>query len=430
MRKILPVIFLLGFAAFSCKKDNETTSAPVVQFISPAQGAQVNVTDTICIQLHLADESGLVYVDVKLTDQQLGPVASTVRANLSGTSMDVTIYYIIDNHRLPSGAYYLVAEAHNGANFTRQYLSINITGIPRATKGFFAATLPASGTVDVYKCDTSWSASAFGYFSSDFTDMAVSSYWQQLYIDGYSFGLLRALNLDTTSSSWSVSPVITNGASWGPMSVYGSRLWVAQPGYSAFHSYDEAGAVKYTGTGDNGYAPLHLLQSGDRIFSEQKDVASSNVKMVVYSSAGGRLQETNAGLNVVDMFAKSDNEVFVVGNSGAQGKLLIYDYASNGFWEPITLPAGRVTSATQVDSTTLLIAMDNSNIYKFTYSPVGLLTWKSGVNAQQVRYNDVDNSVLSAEGVNVNVYDYSGAAMQHTVSLPDSAKDVEWWFNR
>jgi hypothetical protein len=74
--------------------------------------------------------------------------------------------------------------------------------------------------------------------------------------------------------------------------------------------------------------------------------------------------------------------------------------------------------------------MNTGTIYKFTYAPVGLLTWASGINSSQLRYNEVDGNVFSAEGLNVRVYNYNPFLLQRTIAVADSVKDVELWFNR
>ncbi|MEO5645130.1 MAG: hypothetical protein ABIQ40_11585 [Bacteroidia bacterium] len=67
------------------------------------------------------------------------------------------------------------------------------------------------------------------------------------------------------------------------------------------------------------------------------------------------------------------------------------------------MPAATITCAEKIDSNTILIGMNNRNVYKFTYTPVGLLTWTSGLNSTTLRFDDVNAEVYSAEGTNVNV---------------------------
>jgi hypothetical protein len=74
--------------------------------------------------------------------------------------------------------------------------------------------------------------------------------------------------------------------------------------------------------------------------------------------------------------------------------------------------------------------MSDGNIYRFTYNPVGILTWATGVSPTALRYDDVNAEVYSAEGTNVKVYSYNPFVLQHTIAIPYAVSDLELWFNR
>ena len=423
---ILP-LFLLIFTA--CKKEADDI-LPEVEFLSPADGIQVNVYDTLHVSLHLTDNVGLEHVDVKLIDQNLVPMLPTYSLNLDDKEADVEFNYAIDNIHLTSGVYYLSVEVTDSRNIRRVYRTINITETPRRLLGFFAATQSSANVLNIYKSDTSWLPSLWNWYSSDFTDMEVSPYWQQVYVNGSYSGPLRAVSIDGNTTGWTVNPIVGSSPYWGPMTVSGSRLLVSYRGLGQFKSLDQTGANTFTGNANSGFYPRELFQVGTRIFSEQKDISSSAVRMVVQSTSGGAIQETPMAVDALAMFEKDADNIYMVGNSAGQGKLLIYDVPGNGFWEPISLPAGTATSAAQVDANTLLIGMSNGTVYKFTYNPVGLLTWSSGLNPTHLRYSDADSTVFSAEGMNVKVYNFNPFALDRTIAMPDTVRDMELWFNR
>jgi len=358
-------------------------------------------------------------------------VLSPVAATAHGTNADVHFDYIINSIHLSSGTYYLQVRVTDGNNNTTfAYHTINLTAVPQQLKGFFAVTIPSSGNVSLFKCDTTWNATPGGQFTSDFTDLAVSSYWQQVYIDGTYTGLLRAISIDGSTPGWTQTPLISTQPYWGPMSVYDASLWVSFSSAGRQKELKNDGSTIYSFNSDLNYLFEHQLEVNDRVYTEQKDISSSNVKMVVYTTTGAGLQEASLNVNAVGMFAKDYDNVYIAGNSAGQGHLLIYDFTTNGCWEPVTLPAGTVTTAAQVDSQTLLIGMSNGTVYKFTYNPIGLLTWMSGMNATQLRYDTADSTVFSAEGLNVKQYDLASTSLLHTVPLPDSVRDLELWYNR
>ena len=429
MRRIVPAVLFLAAVLFSCKKDHDE-EFPVIVWNSPANGTHANVFDTLHLSLHVSDNAGLENLAVKLLDANQISVGVSASQALSGHAQDVTLDLPISNASLESGNYYLDAEVYDGHNLARSYIYISITAVPKQFKGFFAATLPLANALKIYKTDTSWIPVLFSSPQSDFLDMEVSSYWQQVYSNGSLTGDLIATSIDGSTAGWSIHNIVNTNPYWGPMSISGSHLWVTYRSDDKIKSLDETGLSRASLNGDGGYYPIRTLQVGDKVFSEQKDITSSAEKLVVNNSNGPALQETILGINVISLFEKDANDIYVIGNNAGQGHLEMYDYTTNGMWEPILLPVGTVTSAAQVDSNTILIAMNTGTVYKFTYTPVGLLAWTNGINPTQLRYNSVDGEVLSAEGTDVKIYNYNPFSLTRTIAMPDTVRDLEVWYNR
>ncbi len=429
MKKIIFLLLVIPLALISCKK-GEDEEMPSIQIITPPNGSQANVYDTLHVRIHVADNRQLESMHVQLLTTQLTPVLPSISIPVEGISYDVVFDYVISNFRMASDNYYLAVDVSDGNNLARAYCNIYVTGVPRVLNGFFAATIPTPGTLTVYKGDTSWMASQFTSYPSDFTDMAVSDYWQQVYTNGIYTGPLKASSIDGATSGFSIQSIAGPTPYWGPLSIKGPKLWVAYYANGLFKSLDQVANPSFSSATSLNYFPDLSLQSGNRVFTVQRLISNNSQIMVVYSTAGGGLQECPIPADPVAIFERSADEIYVIGNSGGQGFLNIYDYGTNGFWQPIALPAGTVNCATQVDAGTLLIGMSNGNVYKFTYNPVGLLTWASGINPAVLRYDDVNAEVYSAEGSNVKVYDYTAFALLHTIAIPNAVEDLELWFNR
>ncbi len=429
MNRIIFLLFAFALFFVSCKKEEDTES-PFIEIQSPVNGFQANIFDTLQVRFFASDNVKLEHVRVQLVTTNLIPVGPADFIEVEGNSYSADFIHVISNHRIVSGNYYLAVEAFDGINTSKEYASIYVTGIPKRLNGFFAATIPTPGTLSIYKSDTSWNASLYESYPSDFTDMAVSAYWQQVYTAGIYTGPLKAFSIDGTSPAFSIQSISGPTPYWGPLAVKDARLWVAYPALGVFKSHDNTGMPNFNSPVDAGFYPGISLQSGSRLYTEQNDISSANVRMVVYTTAGGALKETAMSVDAVAMFEKDADNIYVVGNTLGQGHLLLYDYVTNGFWEPVSLPAAAVTSATQIDSNTLLIGMSNGTVYKFTYNPVGLLTWSSAINPTALRYDDVNAEVYSAEGLNVKVYNYNPFTLLHTVPIPYTVNDLELWFNK
>ena len=412
----------------SCRKETEN-KFPEVFIDSPYENQQFNVFDTIHVHVRMTDDVGLTTLKVQLLDLNMIPVLPQFMQSLSGVSQDISFDYVINNIRITSGNYVLSVEAHDASDYRRIYKTVYVTEAPLELQGFFVVT-NTTPNVRIYKCDSSFNPAIWDQSVTDFTDMALSSYWQQVYINGQLTGSLRALSIDGSLPNWSLPAFPSTMPYWGPLSTNGLRLLISCPGPGQIRQLDESGNQEFFANTTNGFYPDHHLQVDNRIYVEQKEISSAAKKIVVYNVAGAAMQETNLTLDALAMFQKDNDQIYVIGNEAGQGSLLIYDFIMNGFWEPITLPAGSVLSAAQISGEILLIAMSNGNVYKFNYNPISLMIWGTGINPAQLRYDATSGSVISAEGSNVRIYNFNPFMLEQTIPFPDPVADLELWYNR
>lgn len=421
-------VLFVSLLFFACKKEGDTVD-PAVEITSPVDGAQYNVGDTIHLVIEIADDVELADLEIKLTDMNLTAVMPTATIAVTGDGGTLHIDYFLDDPTILTGQYYLQATAHDAArNSAKDFVAINVTEIPRVLNGAFAVTT-SPGFVSLHCIDQTWVSTGYGTFPGDFTDLAVNPWWQQVTFTGAVNGITRCFSIDGTHPGWTINPFPSAGAYWGNV-IAKDRDWLI--------NYRTDGVIKactWNGTisssynANSGYFFHHFAFSENRLFADMVDAAGTSHLIGVYQGGGGAIQQTVLSLDPIEILPRDAATVYVAGNQNNQGKLLIYDYDLNGTWEPIALPAGKLLSACEVDANTLLLAMDNGNVYKFTYAPVGVLVWNA-VAAQQVRYDAVENSVFTAEGVNIRQYDYQQTTLLGQIPMSDSVRDLELWYNR
>lgn len=423
----LTIALLCLILLVSCKK-GEDTEAPAIEITAPLDGSLYDVGDVVHIVLEVADDVELADVEVKLTDANLIPVMPTAIIATSGDGGTLEFDYYLDDISLLSGQYYIHATVHDAArNDAKDYVLLNLTEVPLEMKGIIAVTT-VPGFVTVHKIDTSWGATSLGIFNGDFTDVAVNAYWQQVTMTGAVTGLTRCLPLGTYAG-WSMNPFPSTGSYWGNVIAHERNWLINFRADGVIKQCTWNGSVSTSYNANSGYFFRNFAFSGARMYADQVDATGSSRIMGVYVSAGGAVQQTTLSIDPIAILPRNETTVYVAGNQAGQGKLLIYDYDLNGTWEPIALPAGKLLSVAQIDDNTLLLAMNNGNVYTFTYSPVGVLVWHS-VSAQHVRYNHAEGTVITAEGSDVKQYAYPGTNVIDQISLADSVRDVELWYNR
>lgn len=429
MKKFL-VLLLFAFLFESCRKD-EDTQAPTVVITSPVAGSALNVLDIFTVAITVSDNEALSRVDVRLVTDNLIQALPVSSHNASGTSQNLNVVYALDDVRMASGSYYIEAIAYDEAgNEEHAYVQLNITAVPLRLLGV-AAAYTSLNSVTVSEADTLWNVNMLGTYSGDFTDLAVSSWWQQIAYTGKLSGPFRCWSLDGNYQGWTTNAFPSSGDYWGKCEAY-EREWYINfraDGVIRAKSWNGQNTTQYTA--NVGYFFNAFTYSGDYFYADQSDVSGNNRVLSVFDkqTGGGAVQQTNLNVVPVKMFPRDNSSIYIVANSGGQGKLLIYDFSTNGTWEPVTLPSARLLSAAQTDANTLLLGMDNGNIYKFTYNPVGVISWAS-VAAQQLRYDAAGNTVITAEGSFIRQYNYNNAALINSVAMPDSLEDIELRFNR
>jgi|GEM_PF-2255867 hypothetical protein len=427
MRKIAVWVLLLLILLHSCRK--EDTMLPELEWITPNGSLQLSVIDTVDVHVKLLDNEGLNRCRIQLLDENMIPAIPAQEQQLSGTEDEVRMEYVVGDIRLPSGLYYLMAEVRDeSGNTNRGYRSVQLTEFPKLLKGFFTAHYPQANTLNVYRVDSTAAPVLWKTENSDFGDMAVSAWWQQVYVCGDVYGKLNAFSIDGSSQEWSKSPTVSTSSFWSDLYVKDRLLYTGWNGPEQFRSFDNAGTQQATYPMLNLHRGVVMCRTAGYIYTVQKEISTGQSWMVVYAGSGGTVAQCPLNMEVQQLLPRNEDEVYVIGNAAGQGQLKIYERISNGTWTPVALSNGSVNCAEQISSNTLLLGHSDGNVYRFEYNPLGVQLHLPGVSAQQIRYDVISNSIYVASGT--SVLNYNGSSLIQSWNYAAPVLDLELWYNR
>lgn len=433
-KRILIVTLCVLF--FSCKKDKNIDS-PTVQISAPAGLQTFNVFDTITVKGHVSDPQGLQSVSIYLATDQSVEVLPASAITITSNDMGFSWSYVLSDVHLASGQYYLTVSASNGTNTTHAYQKIYVNAYPTYRRCIYAITR-SSSNVKAWKIDSVLHVSPDITVTGNYSSSDICSYYQQLFIAAYDSGNVNGINEPAASPAWNVPgnsspmPFFTNIYSYGD-AAYVSFYGIAGNGYVKY--FDHKGVMQTQAVMPLSYYPIKTYVWEKYLFVEQKNMSSSTEYLALYyAQSGTGYQQIALPGPVIAMYGADNDHVMIFGNQTSGSPYMMqYSISGNIFFSPVTLPAAKILSATEIDPSTFLIGFSNGSIYRYTYNTTNFLSYITGVNASHMRYDAINNQLVVASNKVVQEYNcstFSGTLAYTTTTFADSVLDVQILFNK
>lgn len=435
-RKIIILFFFL-LGIYSCTKD-PPPDYPSVQITSPYSLAVFNVPGSIQVTGHVSDSKTLSSVTVYIANSQNIPVEQTVQIPVTSDNMNVSCSYALNDIHMPGGEYYMTITASNGTNIASAFQQIYVNALPVKRTAVYAITRNAAG-VHVWGIDSAFQVSpAFSYtVPGDYSSSGINSYYQQLYIAGHDSGNVNVYSVPAATSEWNISgdaspsPYFTN--------VYCNNDAEFISYYNTVNGYvkcyNHEGAFQGIYNSAAGYYPVKTYLFSGWLFEEEKSISSPVENLVIlYEITGGGYNQTALRGPVTAMYDYDNNDIFIFGNNSSGGAYIkLYNIPGNTFYSPaLSLGSyGQLLSAAQVNTNNYLLSFGNGGVYQYTYNPVGIVSYITGITASTVRYDSINNEVITASGNTVNEYAYNSLpVLVSSVTISDSVRDVQVLYNK
>ncbi len=425
---VLPLLFALFSTA--CKRD-AADGAPRITIIQPADHQQVQVPDTLLVQVEAHDDLGLEQVSVQLLNANDIPVVPAVSAGVGGTSASLTLELPIVQAQLPSGTYKLKATAYDGRNSGWDMRMIYVAAVPRYLRAVYALSV-APGQVAMHKRDSTGQVLPVATWPMDLGGAAVSSAAQRLVVAGGALGSLRALNPNGLGTAWQLPNQASIGAPWFTSVDLATdgRLYVGMDN-GTLHAYDPL-----NGTGGtvavlpDQFRAMQTVATDALMVTTERHFVTGEYRLGAYFRLSGAAFATQPlDLVPVHLAVRDEGHVLVFGNRNGTGRVLDRTLDGGGTWEAWNWPAP-IAAVTGLQGGQWLVSLSNGDLYRFTYGGAGALPLGSTPVLHTLVYDDLNAVAYGGADNEVVVINVASGAVAGSWPVPGSVMRVLPLFNR
>ncbi len=411
-------LLLFIFFLISCKKDKKDTQPPIISFNIPVSGQTYKMFDTIPVNAHISDNEHISSVSITLTDINHVPQQSSINASIPSANFILTMNYILNQFHLSSGNYYLQIAADDGFNTTVAYQSIYIIESPTLLWGYCAVFKSNNKLISYYDTVRN-NLFSFPALSQPFNGMKYGGYNEQLYINGNTTQDFQAYTMQNRSGSPNyIENASTSQQNYTSIYTDGYKPYVGFYN-SDIYSYQNTGSTStsYRLNDNNFYSYCFATSSNYGVAAfKSKNTSVSNKLVAFYGNSGAVFQSAllaspNCTIaNVVAMFEKAQDTVYVLGNDASNNATAYLFYPPSIGFMPISgMPSGKMLSAVKVNNNSIIFSTA-TGVYAcngLIVNPVSLLS----NGAQKLYYQPKLNMLTVATSTTICTYTVGSTAL-------------------
>lgn len=386
----------------SCKKNSDEGVGPEVNWTAPTELSTVFSVDTFLVEAAISDPDGVKRVSVDFTDAEGNSLASIPDVFPNEQDYSYSEVFLLNRPDLTGGAHYLQLEAYDEFNRTSVFREINLNPIPWENKATALVTgSDLNGMVSISEEDGLDFSGVLNY-SGDIQNLQANHLDGLILVVTGQSGEIIALQHPEYNTAWTYE--IPNNNDWRSIE---SASLLASIGEVAVANTDHqvqlinkfGNSVLAFDTGLDLYVPDHCLLSESRVYLVERRPDGTDQQFSVFFKISGALEfRVYFPGEVVDLFteksdAVSEDLVTVFLNDDGIPRLKTLDYFGQGFDEPVSLPAGELTSACKIGYERYLFQI-NGTIYHYDFSGP-LEIYYEGPDFKELVYDPVNQQVLA-----------------------------------
>jgi len=196
--------------------------------------------------------------------------------------------------------------------------------------------------------------------------------------------------------------------------------------------YDKNGNPNFHTQINTGFYMESALIHDNRYFvAEEQHLSANTVRLLLYWIDNGVLvQQTTVNKDIKGIYSKNPSTIILLANdASANGKVLFYDIPSGGITSPFNVSLNQIDDCLEINTGTYLVVeggdITTVNVNSFTSAP-----YLTGVNANNIWYDELTNELYVASGNSLDIYDYGTKSLKGNYVHTDIIKDVVFWYNK
>ena len=406
MKGVARAALILTTLLFSlaCRKDEDRT-APSVQILQPAPNAQLQVPDTLIVQVQVSDERTVERVVIDVLDGQGIPIVPSAVVQVNSSSRMVYAEFRLTDERIRSGDHTIIARASDGSNEGRGFRTIAIAETPLRSRMVFVAPPFSEGSITIQRVD---STGVLGFFQQvqDFAGIAVDSDSQHLMVAGSRFTPFQAFPTAPYSGIWTVLPPGNDvPGQFTSLSVDPSddRTYLASRD-GVIRGYTGEGAQQFNALCLDAFRCDAVLAVDDRIVTWQRAIASPVERIITYAVAGTVRETFPIEMQRLAWFRRTTDRVVLFGNIGEEAVIRDLNIPEGGTPVRRVFDNGPMRLAIQLSSNEYLVALQD-RIVRYQYQTDMVSTVATGINADAMAYDRATGILLVGEGQDLKSVD-------------------------
>ena len=194
--------------------------------------------------------------------------------------------------------------------------------------------------------------------------------------------------------------------------------------------YDFNGDVQHTTGVDQAWYPELTYRFDEYLLVVERANSGQQLQLSCYWAFSGELaQRVDLPFDdVVGFSVLNDNQLFVAGNEGGNGKLMLYHIVDNDLLTGHSMPSGPLQSMVSLGPGVVVFGTAN-DLYWYDYSLTSMVSLNTE-GATRLVFDPLNNEFFAISGATIRAYDAGTRQQQYSVNSVEPIDELVILYNR